>query len=333
MVPVANRPILEHSIHLLRKHHITDIALLLHYLPEQIVDHFGDGSEFGVSIEYVTAGDDYGTAGAVKKAAHLIDDTCLVISGDALTDLNFDHIVEFHRNKLALVTIGLSQVNDPSPFGIVIMDDQERITRFLEKPSWGEVFSDLVNMGIYVLEPEVLKHIPDDQEYFFAKDLFPALLAENQALYGFLHEGYWRDIGDLKMYRTVHSDIFQSRLALGEMDLHKQDLITGKGCKLGREVTFRGKVILGNNCSVEDGAQIVNSVIGSDCRVGVQATIQDSIVWTRAAIGEHSVITNGIVGSDAEIGARCRLDENVIVSADCKIGAKVSFGEKNGSVS
>ncbi|MCG8603663.1 NTP transferase domain-containing protein [bacterium] len=321
MVPVANRPILEHSIHLLSKHQITEVVFLLHYLPERIMDHFGDGSEFGVSIEYVTAGDDYGTAGAVKRAAHLIDDSCLIISGDALTDLNFDRIIESHHQRQALVTISLSQVSDPSPFGIVIMDDQERITRFLEKPSWGEVFSDLVNMGIYVLEPSVLEYIPDEEEYFFAKDLFPTLLAGNQDVYGFLHEGYWRDIGDLNTYRMVHSDLFQKRVSLETVDLDQQEWIVGDGSKLGKQVTFKGKVIIGENCSVEDGAFIANSVIGSDCVVARDATIEDSIVWSDVEIGAHSLITSGIVASNVEIGERCRLDENVIVSDDCKIGS------------
>ncbi|MDG2113148.1 MAG: nucleotidyltransferase family protein, partial [Actinomycetota bacterium] len=173
LLPIANRPMMEHVIDLLRTHGITDIVVTLAFMPDAIRQHFGNGSDYGVNIEYVVEREPLGTAGSVRNAAHLLDDTFLVISGDVLTDIDLSEIVRFHEEKQAMVTIGLTPVSNPLEFGIVITRADGTIERFLEKPSWGQVFSDTVNTGIFVVDPSVLDEVPEGQQVDFSGEVFP----------------------------------------------------------------------------------------------------------------------------------------------------------------
>lgn len=195
MVPVANRPVMFHIIELLKRHGLVDIGVTLQYKPEFIRDYFGNGGKYGVNIQYFTEEAPLGTAGSVKNARAFLDHTFLVISGDALTDLDLSRAVDFHRRQGAMATLVLTQVSCPLEYGVVITEPDGTITRFLEKPAWGEVFSDTVNTGIYVLEPEVLEYIPHGQTFDFSKELFPLLLREKKPLFGVILPGYWCDIG------------------------------------------------------------------------------------------------------------------------------------------
>ena len=201
MAPVANIPMVEHIINLLKEHNITDLVILLYFQPESITSYFGDGSKFGVTIQYVQATADYGTAGAVKNAYELLQERFIIISGDVLTDFDLSKAVQFHLDNQASATLLLTRVPNPLQYGIVMTSEDGHIQRFLEKPSWGQVFSDTINTGIYILEPEVLDYIPYQKEFDFAKDLFPFMLKEEMPLYGFIAEGYWRDIGNLNEYQ------------------------------------------------------------------------------------------------------------------------------------
>ena len=192
MVPIANRPMMAHILELIRQHGYTDVTATLFYLPDAIRKYFGDGRNFGLNMDYAVEDVPLGTAGSVKNAclAAAINDTFLVISGDTLTDINLTEALEFHRRKGSAATLVLTKVRSPLEYGLVITDANGKIRRFLEKPGWGEVFSDCVNTGIYILEPDVLKEIPDGQVYDFSKNLFPALLKKKVPLYGFLAKGY-----------------------------------------------------------------------------------------------------------------------------------------------
>ena len=196
MIPLMNRPIMLHIVELLKKHHISDLVMLLYHQPMTIKNFFRDGADFGVKISYVTPLEDMGTAGAVKGAEKFLTERFLLISGDLLTDFNLKKIIDFHEEKNALATITLTSVKDPLQFGVVVTDKARRITQFLEKPTWGEVISDTINTGIYVLEPEVLKYIPSEENFDFSQDLFPLLLKNREPLFGFPVKGYWRDIGN-----------------------------------------------------------------------------------------------------------------------------------------
>ncbi len=212
IVPLVNKPVMEHIIDLLREQDIKDIVVILYHQPEIIETYFGDGADFGVDISYVAAERDLGTAGSVRNAEGYLKDTFLIMSGDVLTDFDLNEIIDFHRKKGAMATINLTRVEDPLAYGVVITDDDGRIRRFLEKPSWGEVFSDTVNTGIYILEPEVLKYVPPQENFDFSSDLYPILLENGDPLLGYVVTGYWKDIGNLIQYRRAHYDILEGKV-------------------------------------------------------------------------------------------------------------------------
>lgn len=321
MVPVVNRPILEHIVLLLKKHKIKDILLLLYHLPQSIQNHFGDGSRFGVRIDYLIPNADYGTAGAVKQAAARMKDSFLVVSGDVITDLDLTRFLQFHREKAGLISIALSRVTNPAPFGIVITDKDGKVNRFLEKPSWGEIFSDTVNTGIYALHPRALKFIPEDKEYYFARDLFPTLVAENRAIYGFNGGCYWKDVGDLDTYRQVHWDWFAGQIDLDAEEDHQNGIWLGRNCTIAKSANLEPPVLVGDNCQIESGAHLRNCVIGNGCYVGRNATLFDSILWEKVSVHRHAELSKSVVGAKTELGESSYLQENVILSNNVFIGA------------
>src|SRR3989339_2146202 len=207
MIPVANRPLMEYIVELLAKHGIRDIIALLFHKPHIIKNHFGDGKEFGVKMSYVEAHEDYGTAGAVKLATEKFNEPFIVISADLVTNFDLTAAIKYHNSKKSSVTILLTRIANPLPYGIVITNGDGRIKRFLEKPSWSEVFSDTINTGIYILDPEILQYIPPGNSFDFSQDLFPLLLGESQPLYGYVAEGLWKDIGNLVEYGKIHTEI------------------------------------------------------------------------------------------------------------------------------
>jgi mannose-1-phosphate guanylyltransferase/phosphomannomutase len=212
MVPLNDKPVMEHIIGLLREQGITEIGVTLQYLPHVIEDYFGDGSEFGVSIKYFVEEIPLGTAGSVKNAEEFLgNDAFIIISGDALTDINLSEAVNAHNKNGATFTLVLKELSAEkivSKYGVVATKNDGRITRFAEKPSRVEdVFSNLVNTGIYILEPSVLKFIPKGGFFDFAKDLFPTLMNNSEPLYGFTTSCYWRDIGDIDSYEEAKRDV------------------------------------------------------------------------------------------------------------------------------
>src|SRR5512146_298405 len=271
MIPLVNRPIMLHIVELLKKHQITDLVMLLYHQPMVIKNFFRDGVDFGVRITYVTPLEDMGTAGAVKCAEKYLDERFILISGDLLTDFNLKKIVDFHADRKALATITLTSVKDPLQFGVVVTDKDKRITQFLEKPGWGEVISDTINTGIYVLEPEVFTYIPEGENFDFSQDLFPLLLQNREPLFGYPVKGYWRDIGNTDSYREAHHDIFRGRVNI-RIDEPKQDLV-GKDLRIGADVrladttVLEGTVVIGDNSQIFASAQIKDSVIGRNCTV------------------------------------------------------------------
>ena len=199
MLPVVNRPIMEHALRLLRRHGLTETVVTVQFLASIVRNYFGDGEDFGMRLQYATEETPLGTAGSVKNAEDALrDEPFLVISGDALTDIDLSDLIAFHKDNNALVTVALARVPDPLEFGIVIVDDDGKIQRFLEKPTWGQVFSDTVNTGIYVMEPEVLAHVPAGQVVDWSADVFPKLLENGAPLYGWIADGYWEDVGSLE---------------------------------------------------------------------------------------------------------------------------------------
>jgi len=212
MVPIVNRPVMEHIINLLKEQGIKEIFVTLYYLPQVIQDYFGDGSDFGVKIKYYIEETPLGTAGSVKQIEKELDDTFVIISGDALTDIDLSKAIDFHKKKESLATLVLTQVEEPLEYGVVVTEEDGKIKHFLEKPDWSEVFSDTVNTGIYVLEPECLQFFEHGINFDFSKDLFPLLLAKEYPLYGYLTSDYWCDVGNIEQYRQAHNDVLDGKV-------------------------------------------------------------------------------------------------------------------------
>jgi mannose-1-phosphate guanylyltransferase/phosphomannomutase len=334
MVYIANKPMMEHIITLLKKYGFSDLVVLLYFQPEDITSYFGDGSKWGVKIEYVTATEDYGTAGSVKNAEKFLKERFLVISADVLTDVDLKEAIDFHIGKKAQATMVLTPKENPLPYGVVITRENGEIDRFLEKPTWGEVFSDTINTGIYILEPEVLGKIPEHKVFDFSKDLFPLMLKQKQPLFGYITSNYWKDVGNLEEYARAHQDILEGKVKveIGGNRLQKNgsSIWAGKNLKLGKEVKFKGTVILGNDCIVGARSVLSNSIIGDRVKIGGESNISRSVVWRDTQIGSRVNMTESIVGNNALIEDEAVLFENSIISEDSRIGfrAKIKYNVK-----
>ena len=324
MVPLFNRPIMLHIVELLKKHDITELVMLLYHQPFVIKNFFRDGADFGVKISYVTPLQDMGTAGAVKAAEKYLNERFIVISGDLLTDFNLRKIIAFHEENRAQATITLTPVKDPLQFGVVVTDKEKRITQFLEKPGWGEVISDTINTGIYVLEPEVLSLIPEGENVDFSQDLFPSMLERREPLFGCVSKGYWRDIGNTDSYREACHDIFKGKIDL-RIDEQKQDL-AGKDLRVGDDVNLEqpsgleGTVVIGDNTQVLGEVRIKDSVIGRNCTIENGVRLTRCVIWDNSYIKKGARISDSVICSNVRVGQGAVLEEGVIVADDTAIG-------------
>lgn len=323
MVPMVNRPMMEHIVELLKTHHITDIVATLFYQPDAIAGHFGDGSTFGVSMQYRRSEADYGTAGSVGNARDFLTERFLIISGDVLTDFDLSAAVAFHEAKKAKATIMLTRVQDPLQFGVVITRDDGKITRFLEKPAWGEVFSDTVNTGIYIIEPEVLDLIPEKEEFDFSKDLFPLLLEQDAELYGYVAKGYWRDVGNLNEYQEAQMDVLRGLVNVPMRGMKVANSYVGEHTAIETDPKLLSGVnIIGSNTRIHAGAQLTNSIIGNDCEIKSGAIIRNCIIWNGCQIGAKAELTNDVIGFKSIIGDETSILENVFIGDKCIVGRR-----------
>ncbi|OPZ75685.1 MAG: D-glycero-alpha-D-manno-heptose 1-phosphate guanylyltransferase [Firmicutes bacterium ADurb.Bin456] len=321
MVPVLNHPIMTHIVDLLKKHNFDDIGVTLQYQPEAIRSHFGNGAEYGVNFRYYVEETPLGTAGSVKNAAGFLDGTFLVISGDALTDLDLSRAVEFHKTKGALATLVLTRVECPLEYGVVITGDDGRITQFLEKPGWGEVFSDTVNTGIYVLEPEVLEYFPPGQKFDFSKDLFPLLLKQKKPLFGLVLPGYWCDVGNLQQYLEAHHDALAGKV---RMRIPGTEISPGiwveEGAYVDPGAMLKGPALIGANCRIGKQARIEPyTVLGSGCLVQERASLKRSVLWDNVFVGAGAALRGAILGCRVQVQAGAGIYEGAVVGDDSVI--------------
>lgn len=325
MAPILNIPMMEHIVDLLKKHNIMDIVSLLYFQPETITSHFEDGSKYGIKMNYVMAQADYGTAGAVKNGFEHLDSRFIIISGDVLTDFDLTKAIEFHKSKRSKATILLTRVTKPLHYGIVMTDDEGRITRFLEKPSWGQVFSDTINTGIYILEPEVLELIPFRQEFDFSKDLFPEMLHQKMPLYGYISEGYWRDVGNLNEYQNGQNDALNVVVDVKRNGIKKDESYIGEDCRIASTVKLKGKNIIGKNVEIGEHSVLAECVIGDNCKIGMGADLVRTTVWKNTEIGDFTDLTDDVICSNVKVGANATIEENVFIADNCIIGAKAKL--------
>ncbi|MCS5696295.1 sugar phosphate nucleotidyltransferase [Desulfofundulus thermocisternus] len=318
MVPLANRPMMWHIVNLLKAHGFTEVAVTLQYMPEAIRDYFGSGARYGINMQYFIEDSPLGTAGSVKNAQDFLDETFLVISGDALTDLDLSRAVEFHRQRGAMATIVLTRVSCPLEYGVVITTPEGRIVQFLEKPAWGEVFSDTVNTGIYILEPEVLEYIEAGHMVDFSKDLFPLLLGEKKPLFGVVLPGYWCDIGNLQQYLQAHQDVLSGRVKITMPGRELQPGVwAGDGVDISTSARIQGPVLIGDGCYVGPGAVIEPfSVLGNGCLIQERASIKRSVLWNNVYIGAGSALRGAILASRVQVRAGAAVYEGAVIGSD-----------------
>ncbi len=323
MVPLVNRPAMEHIVALLRKHGYTGVIANLWYLPERIRGYFGDGAHFGLSLNYSQEKELLGTAGGLKQVGGFFDETFLVISGDALTDIDLTDMLRFHRRSGALATIALREVDDPTRFGVVLTAPDGRITGFQEKPKAAEALSNLANTGIYIFEPELLNWIPAGTFYDFGKDLFPRLVAAGAPFYGYAMNGYWCDIGSLTQYRLAQYDVLQGRVKLEAFSGLKEaaahpGVYGGEDCQIDPSARLEGRILLGRGCTIGRGVRIVGeTVIGDNCRIEDNAVIERSVIWQNTRVGKEARLTECVVGSECYLHPQARLGTGVILSDSC----------------
>jgi mannose-1-phosphate guanylyltransferase/phosphomannomutase len=327
LVPILNKPCMQHTIELLKRAGITDIVVTLYYLADEIEGYFGDGSELGVNLIYTVEDTPLGTAGSVKKAEeYLKDDTFIIVSGDALTDIDVDKALAYHREKNSVATLVLQHVDNPLEFGVVVTDDGGRIRRFLEKPSWGEVFSDTVNTGMYILEPSVFDYMQPERSYDWSQDIFPQLLQEDQPMFGYIMGEYWTDVGSLSQYRQAQYEMLQGKTQLPiEGRREGGDIWIGEGTEIDPTAQIVGPVLIGKNCRIKGGVHIgPETVLGDNCLIEEGATLQRAIVWDSNYIGPGAQLTGCTICFRNTIKADVTVQEGAVVGDRCHI--------ENGSV-
>jgi mannose-1-phosphate guanylyltransferase / phosphomannomutase len=322
MLPVVGQPMMQHVLRLARQHGITDVVATVQFLASVIRNFFGDGHDLGVSLSYVTEQEPLGTAGSVKNAQDVLDDRFVVISGDALTDVDLTELVRFHESKGAAVTVTLKRVEDPLEFGIVIADDDGRIDRFLEKPGWGEVFSDTINTGIYVVEREILDLIPEGAEFDFSKDLFPALLEKGVPMFGYVTDRFWTDVGTLDAYMAAHRSVLDHEVDVEIEGFELEGGIwLGDGAEIDPDAEIQGPVFIGENARIESGATVREySVLGRGVVIKHGAFVHRAVVHDYAYVGASASLRGCVLGRNSDVKYGSRLEEGVVVADECHVG-------------
>ena len=324
MLPIANRPMMEHVIRLLKKHGFDEIVVTVAFLAGAIKTYFGDGSELGVSIEYADEPVPLGTAGSVGNARHLLNERFLVISGDALTDLDLTEIWKYHEAHGSVATIALKAVENPLEFGIVITRADGSIERFLEKPTWGQVFSDTVNTGIYVLEPEIFDYIPEGRAVDFSGEVFPRLLSEGKPIYGpVAQEGYWEDVGTLDAYLLAHKDVLDQKVNVDIPGFRLNDGVwIGEGAEISPDAEVIGPAVIGPGSKVEAGCRLgAYSVLGSNVRLLADVQLERTVVHDNVYVGTGVRMRGAVIGRSCSIRANARIDEGAVLGDEVFVGA------------
>src|SRR3989454_6928663 len=316
MVPIAGKPVMEHILNLLKRHGITEVIVTVQYLASNIEDYFGNGSQFGMRITYSREDVPLGTAGSVKNAEEQLTEPFLVISGDALTDYNLKDIIDYHQEKKALATLTLAHVHNPLEYGVIITNEEGHITQFLEKPSWGEVFSDTINTGIYVLDPKIFSYFEKNKPFDFSQELFPMMLKNGDPLYGYIAEkGYWCDVGNLPEYMRANADVLQGRVE-AEISAKKigGHIWCEEGVEIANDAQLIGPIYLAHDCKIKAGAIIHGpSTIGHYTIIDERAQVDRSIVWNNSYIGERAELRGALVGSSTNIKSKAVMFEGSVV--------------------
>lgn len=331
MTALFDRPVLEHIVSLLKKHGFTDIAITLRYMPQTIIDWFGDGAALGINLRYYVEEEPLGTAGGVKACGDWLgEEDFLVISGDAVCDLDLGAVMGFHAAERGAATLALHRCAAPLEYGLVLTDAEGRVEKFIEKPGWGEVLTNLVNTGIYVLTRRAMDYVPAGEPFDFGRDLFPLLLERGETLYGVEPEGYWRDMGDCAAYLDSAADALGGRVKL---DLPAPKVSPGvwaaspipegvevvPPCYIGENVDIGAGSLIGPHAVLGAGSTVgrrslVQRSVLQGARVGDRCTLYGAVLCRGAAVGDGAVLNEGaVLGEEAAVGRDAVLLENVKV--------------------
>jgi len=322
LLPVVNKPIMEHVLRLLKRHGFAETVVTVQFLASLVRNYFGDGEDVGLSLTYATEETPLGTAGSVKNAEDgLRSGPFLVISGDALTDIDLSAMVRYHKEQGALVTVGLARVPNPLEFGIIIVGEDGRIQRFLEKPTWGQVFSDTVNTGIYVMEPEVLAEVPAGETADWSADIFPQLLKTGAPLYGWIADGYWEDVGSHESYFKAQADALS-----GKVDVKIDGFEVSPGvwvsedAEVDPEAVLTGPLCIGDYAKIEAGAQLREfTTVGSNVVVKEGAFLHRAVVHNNVYVGQGTTLRGCVVGKNTDVMGSVRIEEGAVVGDECLI--------------
>lgn len=323
MLPLVNTPFLEIELLHLKEYGVDEVVLSTGYLPAVFDEYFGDGSRMGMKLTHVTEDKPLGTCGAIKNVAeHLGDGPVVVCNGDILTDLDIGELLEYHRRKGAVVTITLTPVEDPTAYGLVPLDTDGRIKEFLEKPSWDQVVTNLINAGTYVLDPAVLEQVPAGENYSFERQLFPDLLQQGEPLYGFPSDCYWLDLGTPEKYLSAHHDILNGGIEVpfGGKEMGENAFV-GRDVEIGRDAVLYGPLLIGDNVSIGAGAEILGlTCIGNGVRVGPEARIEGAVILDDVTIGERCVVEQSVVGRGTVLGSGVHVAEHSVLGDNIEAG-------------
>ncbi|WP_172388121.1 sugar phosphate nucleotidyltransferase [Streptomyces sp. MNP-20] len=322
LLPVADRPIMEHVLRLLKRHRLDDTVVTVQFLASLIREQFGDGSALGMRLSYATEPYALGTAGSVKNAAGLLgDEPFVVISGDALTDIDLTDLIAFHRAKGALVTVCLTRVPEPVEFGITVLDAGGRVERFLEKPTWGQVFSDTVNTGIYVMEPEVLDYVAAGESVDWSSDVFPRLLEEGRPVYGYVAEGYWEDVGTHASYLRAQADVLGGRVGVERAGVELSPTVrVDKSARIHPTAQLTGPVYVGAHAQIGAGARIgEHTVVGAHAVIDQGAQLRRVVVHPHAYVGPGAVLRGCVIGRNSSLRRDVRIEEGSVLGAGCVV--------------
>ena len=323
MIRLMERPVMQYALALLKRHGMADIAVTLGYLPDAIRDYFGAGDDFGVSLRYTVETAPLGTAGGVRQARRFLDESFVVLSGDGVTDLDLTDAIAFHRRKQALATLVLKRADNPLDYGVVLTDADGRLRSFHEKPDWSDVVSDTVNTGIYILEPEVLEHIPPDRPCDFGQELFPALVRKGLPVYGYVTRDYWCDIGDVRAYLQAHADALEGRIRLEGLSPRQGRVVQLPGASVDRSAVLEGPCLIASNAQVLPGAYIgPYSVVGAGCVIGEGASLKRSVLWPGARLMPGAQARGCVLAAGATLGEGAQAYEESVLGAGAALGER-----------
>ncbi len=322
MIPLVNQPFIEWMLLRLRDQGITEVVLAVQYLADRFRALLGDGSRLEMKLHIVEEPEPRGTAGAVKNVEHLLDGPTFIFNGDVMTDLDLQAMLAFHREKQSKVTISLTPVDDPTQFGLVEMDENNRVKRFLEKPRVEDITTNLINAGTYIIEPDVFRYVPPNQFYMFERGLFPVVLQTGDTMVGYPSRAYWTDIGKPQTYIDVHHDILIGKVQYGFRGHEVASRVWVEGdASIHPSAQVVGPVVIGNGTVIERGARIIGpTVLGANCHIGPEVNIEGAVLWDNNTVGEAATLRNCVLGRGNTIGPKTLVGDGAIIGDDCTFG-------------